>query len=77
MTQRHMAKGQIIAVQEQRFRLVTDDGRGLLLTLHNRAHTPADLLTLQQSGERVQVTYEGEPGLTSGVARRIDFISPV
>lgn len=73
MTQRHMAKGQIIAVQEQRFRMVTGDGRGLLLTLHNRAHTPADLRTLERAGTLVQVTFTGEPNLTTGIARRIDF----
>lgn len=74
MTRLRVVRGQIIAVQEQRFRLNTDGGQGLLLTLHNRAHIPADLCELLRTQAQVEVAYEGEPNLTSGVARRIDLV---
>lgn len=64
--------GRIIAIQEGRFRLLTSDGRGFLFTLAHNANI--DTLTLSQWHERdlpVCVTYRGEPGLESCVARTI------
>jgi hypothetical protein len=64
-----VARGRVIQVQEQRFRLALDDGAAYLLTL---AHdTVTDLPALLRSGRRVVVEYEGEPGLSSGVAHRV------
>ncbi len=65
--------GRIIAVQEGRFRLLTRDGRGFLFTLSRRANI--DTLTLGQWHARdlpVRVTYSGEPGLESCVARAVE-----
>jgi formate dehydrogenase major subunit len=67
-------QGRITLVQEQRFRLVTDDGRVLLLTLAHNAD--ADLRRLQQSGASVRVEYDGEPNFSSGVAHRVWPASP-
>lgn len=65
-------EGRIIAIQEGRFRLLTADGRGFLFTLAHNANI--DTLTLLGWHERdlaVRVTYRGEPGLESCVARAI------
>lgn len=66
--------GVVIAVQEQRFRMVSDSGQGLLLTLHNQARPPMVLGDLQRTRARVRVTYQGEPNISGGVARRIELI---
>lgn len=64
--------GRIIVVQEMRFRLVTDDGRGFLFTLSKRANVgPTELQRWRAHDTTVRVTYEGQPGLDSGVARRV------
>jgi hypothetical protein len=65
-------EGRIIAIQEGRFRLLTVDGRGFLFTLAHNANI--DTLTLLEWHERdrfVRVTYRGEPGLQSCVARAV------
>ncbi len=67
-----VARGRLVVVQEQRLRLLTDDGRGLLLTLGRFARvTPDDLCRWEADGVRVRVEYTGEPNLLSGVARRV------
>jgi hypothetical protein len=64
--------GYISAVQEGRFRLLTDDGRTFLLTLsHHAALDGQDLCGLQGSHDRVTVEFEGPPNLASAVAYRI------
>jgi hypothetical protein len=64
-----VARGHIAVVQEQRFRLTTDDGRGLLFSLAHEAPLEAwDLQRLSEEGAEVDVEYEGEPNLDSGVA---------
>jgi hypothetical protein len=64
--------GHITILQEERFRLVTDDGRVLLLTLaHNAGVGAEELHHFRQSGTRLCVEYEGEPDLASGVARSV------
>jgi hypothetical protein len=71
-----IATGYIILVQEQRFRLVTDAGRGLLLTLARDAGSSAgDLRRWHQTNTRVRVSYEGEPNLESGVTRLVRPVS--
>jgi hypothetical protein len=62
-------RGRVIQVQEQRFRLALDDGPAYLLTLAHDAR--ADLEHLLRTGQRVVVEYEGEPGLSSGVAHTL------
>jgi hypothetical protein len=64
--------GHINVVQEARFRLITDDGAGLLLTLGQHAGaSPEDLHRYQRDNVRVVVDYVGEPNLVSGVALRV------
>jgi hypothetical protein len=66
------ATGHISVVQEERFRLITDDGAGLLLTLSRKANaSPDDLCKFHQANTRVRVEYEGEPNMPSGIARRV------
>jgi hypothetical protein len=63
------ATGIITVVQEQRFRLLTPTGQGLLLTLaRNASLTSSDLWRLHTAHIQVVVTYQGEPNLESGVA---------
>ncbi len=65
--------GHVTVVQEQRFRLETDDGRNFLL---NGGKGDTDLLCdLMRRRARVVVEYDGEPNLTSGVVRRIEILS--
>lgn len=65
--------GRINVVQEGRFRLSTDSGRGLLLTLSRNANvTSEDLCRYHEHGARVQVEYEGEPNFASGVALKVE-----
>jgi hypothetical protein len=66
------AHGRIALVQEQRFRLTTDDGRSLLLTLaHDASVGQEALCRILESGAPVEVEYAGEPGLASAVARSV------
>ncbi len=65
--------GYITAVQEERFRLLADDGRSFLLTLSHRASLDGhDLCTLQGSNAHVTVVFEGPPNLASAVALRVE-----
>ncbi len=59
-------RGRLIQVQEQRCRLALDDGPAYLLTLAHDA--AADLQALLRARQEVVVEYEGEPGLSSGLA---------
>jgi hypothetical protein len=72
VSNRRVARGHLTHVQEQRFRIATNGGSNLLLTL---AHTaPLDSAELQQlvrDRTPVVVEYEGEPGLASGVAHEV------
>lgn len=67
----HLLTGRIIAAQEQRFRLETESGNTMLLVIQNGARGAGILNSLVQSKNLVQVVFEGEPNLASGVARRI------
>lgn len=72
---KHVLSGYISVVQEQRFRLVTDDGRGFLFTLaHDAPLQLSDLSRLQMTHAHVEIEYTGEPNLTSGVAHAIRLL---
>ena len=69
----HVAQGTIAVVQEQRFRLITDAGQGLLLTLaYDAPLDESDLHRFHDTSMHVVVEYEGEPNLESGVAHSIE-----
>jgi urease accessory protein UreE len=75
--ERHIVQGTIVVVQEQRFRLVTGGGQGLLLTLAaNAPLDDGDLRRFQHEGTHVEVEYAGEPNLNSGIAYRIKSVLP-
>jgi hypothetical protein len=64
--------GRIIAVQEQRFRLLTDTGQVYLLTLASDTVPDASTLgELQRRGAHLAVRFEGEPNLAGGTALEI------
>ncbi len=68
----HVAQGTIAVVQEERFRLITDTGQGLLLTLaHDAPLEDEDLQRFHKANQHVIVEYEGKPNLASGVAHSI------
>ena len=71
MSKRYLA-GRITAIQEQRFRLATSDGRSFLFTLDrkSRVQLPAVRL-LQKSHTPVRVEYSGEPNIDSGIAHSV------
>ena len=63
------ASGHITVVQEQRFRLLTDSGQGMLFTLARDAPIgDADLRHFRDTLTRVVVQYSGEPNLASAAA---------
>jgi hypothetical protein len=66
------AMGRIIAVQEGRFRLLTEQGQVYLLTLaHDAPFDMSDLQRLQRERTPVRVELQGEPNLRGGVARYV------
>jgi hypothetical protein len=69
---RREAIGVITLMQEDRFRLETLDGVGLLFTLSRSAKTPRDeLVRIVGMRVPVRVRYEGEPDV-GAVALRVD-----
>ena len=67
--------GRITIVQEQRFRLQSDAGQGLLFTLARGASaSAADLRRFHAAGTHVVVEYTGEPNLASGGAQAVRAI---
>jgi hypothetical protein len=67
--------GYITVVQEERFRIVTDDGRGFLLTLARGADSSAaELEQLRNAHVRVRVSASGNPNTASGLAHDIEMI---
>lgn len=73
MTARSTVQGKIIGLQESRLRLISTTGQGYLLTLSPFANVTTDnLRSWLQAGTIVTISYQGEPGLASGVARRIE-----
>jgi hypothetical protein len=72
MKQRKHASGHIAVVQEERFRLISDEGPGLLLTLSHKSSTsPGRLCRYHQAGTHVRVEYVGEPNLSDGIAEEV------
>jgi hypothetical protein len=70
--QLHEVGGHLSALQEHRFRLVTDAGPTYLFTLsHDAAVDQLDLRRFVETGAHVKVKYAGEPGLASGVAHTV------
>ena len=66
---RRRLQGRIILVQEDRFRLLDDSGRGCLFTLsHKSGIDQWDLERLRDADARVEIEFDGEPNLDSGVA---------
>lgn len=72
MAAQRTESGRITIVQESRFHLAADDGRGYLFILGRDANVGADdLRRLQAAGARVAVAYTGTPGLASCVAHDV------
>lgn len=64
--------GRIIFVQEERFRMVDDEGRSFLFDLSYKAPVSHDdLVAWSRAKARLRVEYEGEPEMESGVAHRV------
>jgi hypothetical protein len=62
-------KGKIIAIQEERFRLMSSEGRGYIMTLAKHTSTGVrDLAYWRETGALVEVAYSGQPHLDTGVA---------
>jgi hypothetical protein len=70
--EKKIVSGRINLVQEERFRIMTESGRGYLLVLaHNSPATADDLHQWRRAGSRVCVEYEGEANMENGVAHRV------
>ncbi len=68
----HHVTGYIVAAQEERFRLMSDSGQTLLLTLANHAPVgPSDLAQWHTAHIHVRVQYTGQPNLVSGIAHAV------
>jgi hypothetical protein len=64
--------GRIVAVQEQRFRLLTDEGQVVLLTLARDARLDGpSLAELYRHRAHVAVAFSGQPNLTGGLAHAV------
>ena len=67
--QRRYLAGRITVIQEQRFRLDTNDGRSYLFTLDRKSPVQVPTVRLlQKSRIPVRVEYSGEPNTGSGIA---------
>jgi hypothetical protein len=65
-------RGRITVVQEDRFHLVTPDGRTFLFTLAEDARLRSgDAEELHAAGATVEVAFDGRPGLSSCRAREV------
>lgn len=71
-TSTRTVRGHLLLVQEQRFRLTTEDGQNYLLTLAHDANTDSESLrSLLERGAQVAVEYSGQPGFESGLAHAV------
>ncbi|MFN3891288.1 MAG: hypothetical protein ACK4MV_12895 [Beijerinckiaceae bacterium] len=66
-------QGQIVMVQESRFRLVGAQGAKLFILSHKAPLAPQDLSSLQNEDADVCVHYEEAPDLIVGVAYDITY----
>jgi hypothetical protein len=72
---RQVVSGRITVVQEQRFRLLSDGGQGMLFTLaHDALISMAELHRLHERDAHVLVEYTGEPNLASGGAHDVRLV---
>jgi urease accessory protein UreE len=71
-TRKRNVIGELIAVQEQRFRIRTEDGKVLLLTLDNGVTCQGERDLWCRSTVLVRVEFEGDPNLVSGLAKSIE-----
>ena len=72
---RSQVTGRILSVQEDRFRIMTDDGETLLLTLAK--YTLVGMRDLQRwhaENRRLRVEYTGTPNLASGIAWLMEVV---
>jgi hypothetical protein len=75
MLPKRILTGHISLLQEQRFRLITDDGRGFLFTLARSASFQLpELQHLQKSHTRVRVQYSGDPNTVSALVEAVEPI---
>lgn len=69
MKKKNQVTGRIILFQEERFRLVDDQGRSFLFDLSHRLPvTQEELSAWIRSRAVIAVSYEGEPETETGVA---------
>lgn len=65
-------RGHIILVQEDRFRLVDEQGKSYMFGLaHNSGVNGEDLLNWSKAQADLSIEYEGEPEVDSGVAHSV------
>ncbi len=70
---RSKLKGRIILVQEDRFRVVEEKGRGYLFTLSRKSGIgQEELQRYLKAGATVILEYEGEPNMASGIALTVE-----
>ncbi len=66
-------RGRIVFIQEERFHLTDEKGRGSLFTLSHKASASVDdLERWHQDKTEVIVIYEGKPNLDSAVALSVN-----
>ena len=53
--------GRILIVQEDRIRVVDDDGRAFLFIVGKRRCEPETLELWRERGTRIEIDYDGEP----------------
>jgi len=77
MQARYLA-GRITVVQEERFRLTTEDGRSFLFVLDRKSpvQIPA-VRRLQKSRTPVRVEYSGEPNTRCGIAHLVQPVNEI
>lgn len=64
--------GRILFIQEERFRMVDDNGRAYLFDLaYNTSIKNETLFDWSAAGTRVTATYDGEPEFESGIVRTL------
>jgi hypothetical protein len=70
----HSVRGRVIAVQEGRFRLATDDGRVMPFVLSHKAGAePQDLPPLMAKMARVRISYTESRHLIADVAQHVEI----
>ncbi len=75
MKTRKIIRGRIIMVQESRFRLTDSEGDSFLLSLSSWANTDENaLLNYFNGGRTVQVEYEGEAEINTGIAHKVSVL---